>query len=936
MNKKILCTSIIALTSLFTIVGCGPENSGSDKHTYNTYMEVNPKTWNVHRWETNDESYIMSFTEMGLYDVILNSKKDGYEFANEMAADRPVDVSRTISDEEMQTYYPNALNPTSGTVWEIKLNQAAKFASGTQINADTYVDSLELQLNPHLVNRRADSFYASSFVIANAEKYFKQQRSTIEPAYDYIDLEKTSSPTLPLKDKNFGKTGNWYLNLGATSPYGNSVFSGEVGEQFTFYQVLNNRVDKGSVALQTACGRITDAASYWAYKKFVDGGSDPQKMHDPDNWKDVKGLSDVGEDQLNENIDISDFDVMDIYVRNSVNPMIIDPSLGGAVETTTNEDNDPSTFEKYSWADLQADLRTVVSSLGRGGATSASWNYYLPLFSEYFNDYEVDFSNVGIRKVDDYTIRIYLEKSITQLDLLFQLSSNWIVNVDLYKSLIRSVTGSEDGSTQTTLYASGNAANYDSYGPYKLVTFTDGSFIDIQKNESWYGWTDGKHENQFETDAVYTRIIQSHETAKQEFLNGKLDDFTLDANDMGDYGASSRAKTTPESYTSKLSFNTSESMLEDRQSDGINKTILASRDFRQGLSLGIDRVQLASNSAGSTASTNLLNSLYLTDVEKGEVYRDTAQGRSVYGQVYGAEGFADEEVLIGKDASGNYSNSIGYNRNLGVQKMAKAIREYVDEGKMKTTDKIEIEYLVYDQDSTATVGIRDYLNETLGSLAKEIKTLLANPTEAGQNPIHMADSFTIQFVLRQDQNYYETAQRGNYDVIMSTWGGAAINPWNLMQVYCDSSFDQCCEYVYPGWQDDVTMKIDTNGNGVIDDGETKSMNDWYVYLNDTLVEVQETEFATQEEFEKAYTERHNQRLNVLAGIEASIISQYRTLPLYARGSIALTSFKVEDATEDYINLIGYGGIRFMTYNYTDGEWEAAWNDGKLSGSMYKN
>ena len=405
---------------------------------------------------------------------------------------------------------------------------------------------------------------------------------------------------------------------------------------------------------------------------------------------------------------------------------------------------------------------------------------------------------------------------------------------------------------------------------------------------------------------------------------------------MGDYGASSRAKTTPESYTSKLSFNTSESMLEDRQSNGINKTILASRDFRQGLSLGIDRVQLASNSAGSTASTNLLNSLYLTDVEKGEVYRDTKQGRSVYGQVYGAEGFADNEVLIEKDASGNYSNSIGYNRNLGVQKMAKAIREYVDKDKMKTTDKIEIEYLVYDQDSTATVGIRDYLNETLGSLAKEIKTLLANPTEAGQDPIHMADSFTIQFVLRQDQNYYETAQRGNYDVIMSTWGGAAINPWNLMQVYCDSSFDQCCEYVYPGWQDDVTMQIDTNGNGVIDDGETKSMNDWYVYLNDTLVEVQRTEFATQEEFEQAYTERHNQRLNVLAGIEAGIISQYRTLPLYARGSIALTSFKVEDATEDYINLIGYGGIRFMTYNYTDGEWDAAWSDGKLSGSMYKN
>lgn len=936
MKKNIFKLSVLALVGLTTIVGCGDDDdTGKGSYTYNAYLSVNPTTWNVHKWETSDQSYIMGFTEMGLYDVVLNEEKNGYDFVTEMAASMPVDVSSQLSDEEQSTYYPNVINVSDGMAWEIELNQNATFSDGKKINAQTYVDSMELQLNPKYVNRRADSYYGSSLVVVNAERYFKQQRATIEPAYNYIKNGDTSAGTYTASDSNFAYDNKWYLNLGADTPYGNSVFSGDSTSTYTFYQVLNNRSGTLADNVELAAQRITDSAAVWAFKKFKSVGA--EGMNNPDEWSDIESIGEIKEDQLNENILVYDYDTEDIYVRKTKDiSMVINIDNPGVASA----DNDPTTFEKYSSDLLFKDISTVVAALSSSAVAQAKWNFYLPLFSTYYNDDEVSFSSVGIKKVSDYKIRLYLSKTITALDLKFSLTSNWIVDVEMYKSLTKSISTSSDGATYTTSYGSGSADNYNSYGPYKLVTFKDGSYIDIQKNDKWYGWTDGKHTNQYQMTGIYTRIIQNHETVKQEFISGKLDDFTLEAADMAEYGASKRAKTTPESYTSKLSFNTSFSKLKSRQESagsGINKTILASRDFRQGLSLYINRNTLASNSAGSTASTNLLNSLYLTDVEKGEAYRSTTQGQGVYSQVYGATGFNETETLIEKDSNGNFLNSIGLNETLGVSKVSKAIREEIEANNMQTTDKVQIEYLVYDQDSNTTIGITNYLNETFGRLATAVKENLKNPTTVGDDPINMGDNFTIEVVLKQDTNYYETAKVGNYDMIMSTWGGAAINPWGLMQVYLQASFESCCEYYYSNWQKDVTIKIDMNGNGQLDSDEEKSMDSWYSYLNDSIPEISTASYGGEEtdEYKAAYAERHTLRLNVLAGIEAGVVSQYRTIPLYARGNITLNSLKVEDGTTSYINLIGYGGIRFMTFNYDDATWNKMVSNGEITAAVYK-
>jgi oligopeptide transport system substrate-binding protein len=91
-----------------------------------------------------------------------------------------------------------------------------------------------------------------------------------------------------------------------------------------------------------------------------------------------------------------------------------------------------------------------------------------------------------------------------------------------------------------------------------------------------------------------------------------------------------------------------------------------------------------------------------------------------------------------------------------------------------------------------------------------------------------------------------------------------------------------------------------------------------------------------EEFTELYNARHNERLNILAGLEAGIISRFEAIPLYARNSADILSFKCDNITSTYINLIGYGGIRFMKFNYNDAEWANALSSGQITYDSYKN
>ena len=871
MKRSILPITLSLLLAAFSAVGCsgcGKGGASSDKFTYNTYLETNPKTWNVHTWETSDESYVPAFTEIGLYDLQLNATKDGYEIVTEMAAAMPVDVTSTITDDEIAKYGYEG-NPVEGSVWDIELNQAAVWEDGKPINADTYVESMKRQLDPKMVNYRADSYYAAGFVIANAEGYFKQHRETIEPAFNYINTDGTYT------DENFASNGTFYLNLATEGPYGGSIFSG--GDPVSLYTVLR-QVDEASDAVKLAAARVKDAACYFCWK-YVDhnGKADYTKWQEIDTLK--KALN-ADEDMLNTNINLDDLDNKDVYVR----PTLTEP---------TSE----AECVKYSSNEFKTDIKKVIGFFphdARGGKDLA-WK--LPLFAEKYNPDTVDFDNVGIKKMSDYKMRLYLAQPITELDLKFSLSGSWIVDVDLYDSLKVVTAG---GLVQTT-YATPTGwtqkdHGYKSYGPYKLTAYEDGKSFTIE-NDKWYGYSDGKHEGQYQMTGVYTRIIGEHQTARQEFEKGNLDDFGLNRTDMKDYGESRRRTQTYESYTTKISFNSDRAKLLSRQkaAGSVNKTILANYNFRKGISLGINRNTFAAQTtAGSKGFTGLLNDLYLSDVETGEMYRNSSQGKSVYNMVYSNEGGNPYDP--GYTPSALSEDACGYNFNMAVKYIADAFTEEFAsdaEGHLTPTSKISLDFPVYDDQSETTIDMLNFLRQEFE------KVVAAANEKAGS-------SVTIEIKSLKDEDYYTTARKGDTDMIFSTWGGAAIAPINLMQVYCDSTFDNCCEYGFKGKQNETMLDIEIDG-----EIRTKSFNAWWT----------EIENLTENKSDPDYEKIHKYRLTVLAGLEAGILNRFEAIPIYARASSSLNSFKIENGSPTYINLIGYGGIRHLSFNYNDAEWE---------------
>ena len=104
----------------------------------------------------------------------------------------------------------------------------------------------------------------------------------------------------------------------------------------------------------------------------------------------------------------------------------------------------------------------------------------------------------------------------------------------------------------------------------------------------------------------------------------------------------------------------------------------------------------------------------------------------------------------------------------------------------------------------------------------------------------------------------------------------------------------------------MEFEIDANKEGK----EEFSLIRWYNILN-----------GMDDEYNWAAGQvEDNVRLTLIAALEKEILSVYYTVPLQNYYSATLISYKWEYASRDYNTFMGYGGLRYMTYNYTDEEW----------------
>lgn len=439
----------------------------------------------------------------------------------------------------------------------------------------------------------------------------------------------------------------------------------------------------------------------------------------------------------------------------------------------------------------------------------------------------VSWEDVGFLKTGEYRITLLLEKPITGAELKWELSVPFLVKEDLF--------GMDYGTA---------ADRYAACGPYRLVSAGDGGLV-LERNESWYGYTDGKHAGQYQATSISCRIL-SPEDALTAFEAGELDTVTVTE------GADALA--VPQTYTSKLTFNTSRAVLARRETEGINKTILSYRDFRQAVSLAIDRQAFVEACVPAAVPTlGLLNETFLLELDAGTRYRDSAAGQQVISEVYGS-------------AAG------GYDPDRAKALLQQAYDAALTDGNISGGDVVELEFLVYSEEPVYQ-DIVSFLQTALDQAA------LGTSLEG-----------RIRILRTVDSGYYDAAKTGEFDIILSTWGGSAADPYSILSCYCDR--DKSYEFGFDPSRETCTIAVD--GAAV-----TRTYRGWYEEMITT------SDLALRDQ--------------LLAQLEMQLLGRYDCVPIYERNLLFRDGARIARPVTEAVPLLDFGGVRYARFTQDDGE-----------------
>ena len=499
---------------------------------------------------------------------------------------------------------------------------------------------------------------------------------------------------------------------------------------------------------------------------------------------------------------------------------------------------------------------------------------------------------VGILKADDYTLVLITAAPVSDpaFTVPYYLTSTYLVYAPLWESCKTAFdkqgkevpADSPDAATISTNYCTSLATSI-SYGPYKLTYFELDKQITLQRNEAWYGYADGNHLGQYQTDRISCQVLSSHATALLAFLSGDLDHISLEAADMDRYATSDAVRYAPESYTTKLSFNTDKKALSARGGQ-----ILANPHFRKAFSLAIDRTRFAAGyTSAGVPGYGLLNDLYVYDPYTAAAYRDSVGAKNALVQLYQL----DPGVFGGLD--GAYGAITGYDPAYAQALMQQAYEEAVADGLYDGYSPITLQLSVY-QSSDLYVQMYHFLQAAL--------ELACRGTDLeGKVRIEMA----------VDADYYATMESGLTDMIFSTWGGSAYDPYGVLyQCYCDAGVAEIPNQMEYGFDAAaITVEMVVDGRVIRD-----TLQNWARWCSgDAAVSV--GDLRPFREYDSPT------RCRLYANLEYAYLSQFVTTPLYYRNSAMLVSQKGDYPVRTYTDLVAYGGIRFYTYRYDDISWE---------------
>lgn len=513
---------------------------------------------------------------------------------------------------------------------------------------------------------------------------------------------------------------------------------------------------------------------------------------------------------------------------------------------------------------------------------------------------DLDFDKVGIKKTGEYKFIIALTSAIEFVDsngnltyhCPYELESLPLVHKAKYDA--NKVSPTTDGALWTSRYNS-SVATTASWGPYKLTEFQAGKYYKLEKNPNWYGWNIEENKNLYQTDVISCETIEKFETAFLKFRQGGLDDIGIDVSISSDYKNSAQAYFTPNSYVGSIQLQSNKEELKEREETGVNKTILAYADFRKGLSLGLDRADfVAKCTTSSLAGYGLYNSMHYIDVENGVTYRSTDAAKKALCKVYGVNYTQYDSLDDAVDAI------TGYDLTQARAAIVKAYEEALANGDIKAGDKVVLTYGT-SADTESTRRSYDYLNNAWQELMKGTE---------------LEGKFELKFDASFGSDWANQFRSGAYDVALAGWTGAAWDPGYFIMAYLSP------DYMYSKSWDTANYDVEITVHGVNSEGNvTNNESDTYTATKkiyggsgtDTWYQLLNGKYG-QGNLNDTY------RCEILARLEEEVLKQYYSIPYSNYYSASLHSYKTNFKTYTYNTFMAYGGIKYMTYNYSDAQW----------------
>ena len=514
-----------------------------------------------------------------------------------------------------------------------------------------------------------------------------------------------------------------------------------------------------------------------------------------------------------------------------------------------------------------------------------------------------EYEEVGIKALSDTELLLVLESPLDGFYL------NYALGTDLGLVHIPTYDACESIDPETGIYTNTygtSVETYKSFGPYKLTSFKLDQEIVLERNDHWYGYSDPARDGQFQTTRVVYDHIENADTAFTAFLQGKLTSKGLEAKNINDYVGAERLYYTNGASTWFIALNPNEKAFSAWENDhpGYDKSILTVKEFRMALSFSLNRTDFikALDPMGSIGLA-LYNDMICSDPENGGMYRNEDAAKDTILEFWGIsqDDIGEGKMFANKDAA--IDSITGYNLEGAKELFNKAYDIAVAEG-------------IYDGNETIQICVG--IPAQVDFYTQGFEFLKNNYTEAVKGTKLEGKLEFIQDTTVGD-NFGKALRANQVDMLFGVgWNGSSLDPYGLIEAYTTPN------YQYDQAWDTSKAMMDFVIDGVT---YTASVFDWTYAINGEEISIYDAATKTSKTYScgtadvDAAPERSEERIRLLAAIEGAVLRNYDMIPTHNQASASLLSYKVNYGTEDYVYGVGRGGIQYMTYNYTDAEWD---------------